>query len=243
MELKPGFDLTTQNTQQELSRRDRERLMRRRLMLDAARAVFAEKGYANATLDEVAQRAEFGKGTIYNYFERGKEEILFAIFDDLYDSLCSIVDQTFTPQLVQERPFRELFEGLLTAVFTFFNDRQDDFLIMIKEGHRISLNDEPARAAYFFEQSERVIRAMVPALQTAIDRGVIRRIAPESMAHMIIGNVKGYHMQMRMEGCGAMLTRRQDAQAETIRDWTPPTPEDSARFIATFLLDGILERG
>ena len=53
-------------------------------VLDAARTVFAEKGYADATLEEIAQRAEFGKGTLYNYFEGGKEEILFAVFDDLY---------------------------------------------------------------------------------------------------------------------------------------------------------------
>ncbi|MEL6613746.1 MAG: helix-turn-helix domain-containing protein, partial [Bacteroidota bacterium] len=52
---------------QGLSRRERERLARRAAMLDAATALFAEKGYASATLDEVAERAEFGKGTLYNY--------------------------------------------------------------------------------------------------------------------------------------------------------------------------------
>ncbi|GIV59650.1 MAG: hypothetical protein KatS3mg043_0739 [Rhodothermaceae bacterium] len=55
-----------------LPRRERERLMRRRAMLEAARAVFAEKGYLQATVDEIAQRAEFGKGTLYNYFTGGR---------------------------------------------------------------------------------------------------------------------------------------------------------------------------
>ena len=33
-------------------------------MLDAALGVFADHGYDGATLDEVAERAEFGKGTL-----------------------------------------------------------------------------------------------------------------------------------------------------------------------------------
>ncbi|TKX68113.1 TetR/AcrR family transcriptional regulator, partial [Halorubrum sp. GN11_10-6_MGM] len=65
-----------------LSRRERERRRRRQAMLDAARAVFAEEGYADATLDEIAERAEFGKGTLYNYFEGGKEELFLAVFDE-----------------------------------------------------------------------------------------------------------------------------------------------------------------
>ncbi|PSQ74919.1 MAG: hypothetical protein BRD36_01045 [Bacteroidetes bacterium QH_7_64_110] len=47
-----------------LSRREREQRRRRRIMLQAAQSVFAEKGYEQATLEEIAKRAEFGKGTL-----------------------------------------------------------------------------------------------------------------------------------------------------------------------------------
>ncbi|MDX1439230.1 MAG: helix-turn-helix domain-containing protein, partial [Rubricoccaceae bacterium] len=46
------------------TRRDREREARRQAILDAALATFAEKGFEGSTLDEVAERAEFGKGTL-----------------------------------------------------------------------------------------------------------------------------------------------------------------------------------
>ena len=52
-------------------------------MLDAALAVFAEKGYDGATLDEVAERAEFGKGTLYNYFPTSKN-FLVKMFDQVF---------------------------------------------------------------------------------------------------------------------------------------------------------------
>lgn len=45
-------------------------------MLRSAEVVFAERGFHQATVDEVAALAGFGKGTLYNYFEEGKKEML-----------------------------------------------------------------------------------------------------------------------------------------------------------------------
>lgn len=47
-------------------------------MLDAAMAVFAEKGFAAARLEDIAARAGVSKGTIYLYYE-SKEDILRAL--------------------------------------------------------------------------------------------------------------------------------------------------------------------
>lgn len=41
----------------------------------AAMDVFIEKGYHNAAMDHIAQRAGVSKGLIYNY-HKGKEELL-----------------------------------------------------------------------------------------------------------------------------------------------------------------------
>jgi len=80
-----------ENLGNSLSRKERERLLRREAMLDAAKSVFAEKGYTKATLEEIAHRAEFGKGTLYNYFPGGKEQILIAVFDQLYAGLRELI--------------------------------------------------------------------------------------------------------------------------------------------------------
>jgi AcrR family transcriptional regulator len=50
-------------------RRAHERAQRKEDILQAARAVFAQVGYHNTTVEAVAERAEVGKGTIYLYFE------------------------------------------------------------------------------------------------------------------------------------------------------------------------------
>lgn len=59
-------------------RRERERSERREAILDAAEAVFLKKGVAPTTMDEIAQRAELAKGTLYLYFA-SKDELFCAV--------------------------------------------------------------------------------------------------------------------------------------------------------------------
>src|SRR4051812_27831537 len=48
----------------------------------AAKEVFAERGYQGATLDEIAQRAGMAKATIYLYY-RNKDELFLHVVEDL----------------------------------------------------------------------------------------------------------------------------------------------------------------
>ena len=59
-------------------RRERERADRRTQILDAAQRVFYDRGVELATMDEVAEAAQLGKGTLYNYF-RTKEDLLGGV--------------------------------------------------------------------------------------------------------------------------------------------------------------------
>ena len=59
------------------ARRERERIHRRNSILEAARHLFFEKGY-RATMDEIAERAELSKGTLYLYF-KSKDELYVSV--------------------------------------------------------------------------------------------------------------------------------------------------------------------
>jgi len=63
-----------------VARREREKLIRREIILEAAEGLFEIKGFETTTVDEIASSAELGKGTIYSYF-RSKEEIYIAILE------------------------------------------------------------------------------------------------------------------------------------------------------------------
>ncbi|EER62062.1 transcriptional regulator, TetR family [Acidovorax delafieldii 2AN] len=51
-------------------------------IVSAARRLFAKKGYANASLEDIAKLAGFTKGAIYHFF-RSKESLLLAILVDM----------------------------------------------------------------------------------------------------------------------------------------------------------------
>jgi AcrR family transcriptional regulator len=55
-------------------------------ILDAANKVFAEKGYHEATMDDIAKRLGVSKGAIYLYFS-SKE--------DLFEAMCKTAPQAF----------------------------------------------------------------------------------------------------------------------------------------------------
>jgi len=57
-------------------------------LVEAACAVFAEKGYASTRVAEIAERAGVGKGTVYEYFS-SKEELLFAVFESINADISS----------------------------------------------------------------------------------------------------------------------------------------------------------
>ena len=214
-----------------LTRRERERLERRRAMLDAARSVFAEKGYQEATLDEIAERAEFGKGTLYNYFEGGKEELLFAIFEDVHEGMCRLVKDFFENEEERDRPTRDVFRDLFETAIRYFVKNQEVFMILVREAQRVQLGGGAERVACLLEQRDRVIDQLEPPLQKAIDAGKLKALPTRPVAHMIMGNIKGYLMY------ASPLNFCPDTPAqETER----PSPEKAADFLATILFDGLL---
>jgi TetR/AcrR family fatty acid metabolism transcriptional regulator len=57
-------------------------------ILDAAVAVFAEKGFHSARVTDVAHRADVADGTIYLYF-RNKEELLMTAINTAFDAFMN----------------------------------------------------------------------------------------------------------------------------------------------------------
>src|SRR5687768_12708870 len=62
-------------------RKAQERQARRRRIQEAARTVFAERGYAGASIELIARAAQLSVGAIYLYF-RSKEDLYTSLVED-----------------------------------------------------------------------------------------------------------------------------------------------------------------
>jgi len=105
-------------------RKERERLARQQLILDAAIQVFAQKGFHQATMDDVAQEAELGKGTLYYYF-KSKEEILQKL---LKDNTRNFFDQIIQA-VASEKDFIKMVRKVLLFYASYFTEHKMFFNI------------------------------------------------------------------------------------------------------------------
>lgn len=75
------------------SRRERRSAELRERLFRAALNLFAKKGYAETTVEDITEAADVGKGTFFNYF-RSKEHILMAFGEMQLEKLEAIVRET-----------------------------------------------------------------------------------------------------------------------------------------------------
>jgi len=63
-------------------------------ILSSAESVFAEKGYAQATISEIAKSANVSEGTIYEYFEN-KEDLLLSVPEKKFQEHVRALEEIF----------------------------------------------------------------------------------------------------------------------------------------------------
>nr|BCX00460.1 MAG: TetR family transcriptional regulator [Bacteroidota bacterium] len=204
----------------ELSRREREKQQRRAELLAAARQIFAERGYEGATLEEIAHRAQLGKGTVYNYFS-SKQELFFSILDEVYEKALRLAEATMVGQL----PLQEKYRQYMLQSIQLFQENLDLFRILIKEGQRLLLEaSQREEGRYWMHRHQQLVAILRRPLEEAIQRGQIRPLSPDGVVYMILGAVHHY----------MMLAARQE---EPI-----PPPGELADFVISVLFEGLLPR-
>ena len=77
--VRHGYYIGAMTNAQE--RKAQERQARRRRIQEAARTVFAERGYAGASIELIARAAQLSVGAIYLYF-RSKEDLYVSLIED-----------------------------------------------------------------------------------------------------------------------------------------------------------------
>jgi len=110
----------------ERGRRDKEQ--RRQCLIDAATAVFAERGYDCATTREIAERAGCAEGLIHRYFN-GKRGLLLAILE----SRAEQVVQDFVTALPDRDTVEDEVEQILLWHLDTMWERRDFMRVAVSQ--------------------------------------------------------------------------------------------------------------
>jgi AcrR family transcriptional regulator len=129
----------------------RQKRKREKEILDAAEKLIISKGYINTSIEEIAEKAEVGVGTVYNYFQ-SKPKLLMALFhryhieltekgaaviknppEDAIDSLCALIRIYFEGPMdyFPKEHLRELIAALMTERISIIRESMRlDYLIL-----------------------------------------------------------------------------------------------------------------
>ncbi len=147
------------------SRRDLTKAQNREVILSAARSVFAQMGFAKATVRDVIRATPLASGTFYNYF-KSKEEVYQALRDEAALAIRPTLRQA---RLAAATPEEFLSSGFRTF-FAFLQSRQDEGAVA--EASRFRM-DSPEVLAGFAELREDLEKAIARGVFAPIDAGLL----------------------------------------------------------------------
>lgn len=142
--------------------RERKKANTRESLLNAAAALFAERGFSETTVDQIADRAEVSKVTFYGYF-KAKEELLTALHNRVLEQALELVNQPEQRKLGTVHTLNKLIE----AMGKWTEDNVELFKVLLTE-KTLSFN-------YCSQKSNEsdcpVVQEIVQLLQAGIDSG------------------------------------------------------------------------
>ncbi len=182
------------NRDESLPRKERERLMRRSEILAAAFNVFGEKGFDRATLDEIAERAEFGKGTLYNYFS-SKEDLFAAAFQRLLDDFRAIAEGVCG----QDLTVRACLTEYTMRSVAYYREHYAFCHTAMQEHYRRSVEGGTDTRKAHQENVDYTIEPLARCLDLGMKSGEVREADPWTYAHIFVGLIDHFYLQLTRE--------------------------------------------
>jgi AcrR family transcriptional regulator len=163
---------------------------RRKQILEAALAVFSQKGFGEATIADIASEANTGIGTIYNYF-RDKRDLLISLVAEtlVSEKLIKIITDT------RARNYGELMKSMLEERLDFGLDNAHKLLFFFFEIQR----DTRLRRQYLAQVVSPLLQMIESFIRSQVKDGNFREVDEKLVARTIAGAVIGNIIIYRLE--------------------------------------------
>lgn len=163
-------------------RKEREKLQRKKDIIDAAEKVFFSKGFENATMDDVAAEVELSKGTLYLYFN-SKDELYHAIIERASKLMNSMFREAVDIDCNGLCKIRSLGEVFIKFYFEH-PDYHDALMFDQSKETQINCICESEMAAWEFKKNSNQI--LVDAVKEGIKDGSLKKDIDPVMTSMLL---------------------------------------------------------
>jgi len=175
------------NISQTTKRRVMEKKARREAILSVTRKVFFTKGFMGATMDEIAQKCQLAKGTIYLYFQ-SKEELYVSLMVEGFQLLRKEMGKIESLQLESD----EILEALAEGYYEFYREKKGYFEIMfLSHQPDIHTRVSDELLAKCINEGRACLETVSNVIQKGIDTGLFRKIDPWTVANILWGMLNG----------------------------------------------------
>jgi len=169
-------------------RKERERLQRQNLIIDAAEKVFMSKGFEHATMDDVAEAAEFSKGALYTYFQSKNELCLSIVLRGLkvliYEFEKAVNESTLNINKIEliAKKFLSFYKKYPNFIFAFSNYKQ----------HRAGCKFESSVLEDIDLENKRIRKMISKVIQDGeLDNSIRSDADPKKISYILWGELSG----------------------------------------------------
>jgi len=155
-------------------------------IVDAAQILFAEKGYENTPVSDIAKAAGVAGGTVIYHF-KNKENLLFIVTWRVHYSLFKATLKSLTPA----RSGLDAALSFVTAFFDYLRKRAGEFQLILKNTAYDTLDVNAFPNADLKLMHLRYLRLLQESLERGIEDGSVRPCDPVSVSHVIYAMLIG----------------------------------------------------
>lgn len=153
---------------------------KREAILEAALALFVERGFYGTAVPEIADRAGVGAGTIYRHFD-SKEALVNAIYRQEKLRFAQVVLDGFPMMAATREQFRELWMRMAK-----FARQHPDSFIFLELHHHARYLDAESRA-----MENRMLQLFTGVVLKAQRQGELKEAPPRLLMGLVMGAFTG----------------------------------------------------
>lgn len=177
------------------------KLENRKFILQAAETVFTQKGYSQASVDEIAEEAQFSKATLYRYF-KSKSEIFSAVIFESFQEACDDIHAIQQSQKKASKKVRDLIQGLLSyykrkeniaRIFLMERSAMKKVLHMDMDEHVMPRHKMMGIPEEYRKLITNIVHEMEKIIQEGIDTGEFRKLDARDASYVLGSMVRGFH--------------------------------------------------